>query len=76
MDGLEILEILVLIVVSIELTAEILHLRRTRSYGRKIDAHIAKIDEHLSRMDQHIGQLDERIEKLDALMKRAKDRSA
>jgi len=72
MGGLEILETLVLIVVSIELTAEIIHLRRMRNYGKKIDAHIAKIDEHLSRMDRHIGELDQRIEKLDTLIEKTK----
>jgi len=71
MEIFQILETLVLIVVSIELVAEIHHLRRMESYERKTDRHMAKMDEHLDRMDYHISKLDKHIIKLDKLLERS-----
>jgi hypothetical protein len=65
----QIVETLVLVVVSIELAAEIYHLRRMENYDRKIDRHVTKMDEHMDRMDYHIAELDKHIAKLDELLK-------
>jgi len=65
MDVLSILETLVLIVVSIELAAEFLHLHRMESYERKIDEHVKKMDEHMTKMDEHLNRMDYHISQLD-----------
>jgi len=65
LDLTQLLEELILVLVTIELAELAYHIYKMRTYEKKIDQHLTKMDAHILRMDQHVNQLENRMTKLD-----------
>ena len=70
MDLTQLLEELILLLVSIELVQLFYHIYKMRTYEKKIDKHLIKMDEHILKMDQHVNELEERMTKLDKFLEK------
>jgi len=68
LDLTQLLEELILVLVTIELAQLAYHIYKMRTYEKKIDQHLTKMDAHILKMDQHVNGLENRMTKLDKFL--------
>ena len=72
LDLTQLLEELILLLVSIELVQLLYHIYKMRTYEKKIDKHLIKMDEHILKMNQHVSEIEERMTKLDKFLEKSR----
>lgn len=75
LDLTELLEAVILVLVSTELVELAYHLHKMKGYEGKIDHHLTKMDEHITKMDEHINELEDHMTKLYKRLKELQERS-
>jgi len=68
LDFTQLLEELILVLVSVELAELAYHIYKMRSYERKIDQHLSKMDAHVLKMDSHVLKMDQHLRELEIRM--------
>ncbi len=61
MDLLESLELVILVLVSIEVVELAFHIYKMHGYEKRIDHHLERMDSHIIKMDQHLSELEKRM---------------
>ena len=68
MDLTESLELVILVLVSIEVVELAFHIYKMRGYEKRIDHHLEKMESHITKMDSHITRMDKHLEELEDSM--------